>query len=228
MVPDGVAAVAAFLGFIAPGVLFEVRTAPRRPPRKHTALVEVGRAVLISTACTGAVGLLVLLGWKVWGPGVTLVEMWEIDSDLVLIGALTGVAAACGLAFGAASWSVRKSQDSIVGRPPLLQALDRSPSGAHPYLRIAMTDGTTWHGRSGSHSIGIDDEHPWVELTSPLYRRRKDAPKPVELTTWTSVVLPQLEAAHILVTHTATEASEPAGQPTPSTPAAALSDPIAS
>ncbi len=157
MIPETAGALLAFLGLVAPGLVFELLRERRRPGTTETAFREASRVALTSLVFT--VGALLLLGvlHLVWPAAVVDPQQWLREGGRYVQDNYGLVALTLGLEVVLASclamlWHLVLSGSGhgtgrIESGGLWFQVLNRDkPRGSQVWAHVRLTDGTTFWG----------------------------------------------------------------------------------
>lgn len=177
-VPDSTVTLAAFLFFIAPGLLFETLYERRRPAREETTFREVSRVVLASIGLSGA-AIAVLLVVRLIAPNaVADPESLSRDStgytnahfDLVVTSAVLVLLISL---LGAWLWHLaqvkRAGGGTIQPSDPWFEVLRKSaPNGEVPYVRVRVDGDHVYEGSVVGVTYNHDPARRAIVLGRPL------------------------------------------------------------
>jgi S1-C subfamily serine protease len=155
LIPSTVGAFIAFLGLVAPGLVFQMTRESRRPTYGETAFRELSRIALTSLIFTLA-SLVLLACLRLAWPGQFIdARAWVTHGQVYLASHLLvvsftlvlEVALACLLAFAAAEALSRRSRARISPFGIWYKVLrDECPDGTRPWITVHLTDGTELTG----------------------------------------------------------------------------------
>lgn len=155
MIPETAGALLAFLGLIAPGLVFEIRRERRKPPEKQTAFREAGRIALTSLVFT-VVSLAVLVPLTHTGSWLPDLRAWLADPDgylpdhylQVTFFLVLHVLLSCALAFTVEELLGRRISPSMRTWGAWYHVFNSTkPAGtARVWLRVTLEDGTQFKG----------------------------------------------------------------------------------
>jgi hypothetical protein len=155
MVPETAGALLAFLGLIAPGLVYTLLRERRQPPEKISAFREASRAALTSLGFTLA-SLAVLVPLSLTGDWLPDIEQWLEDPGAyvpdhylsVSLFLLLHVALSCGLAATLEELTGRNVDVSQSTWGVWWHILSHRvpPEARRVWLRIALDDGTQYEG----------------------------------------------------------------------------------
>jgi len=183
LIPQTIAAIGAFLVFVAPGLAFELLRERRRPSIEETAFREASRVALTSTLFSG-IALLALFALGAVRPG------WVVDAPAWLNGGTDYVAdnvavvtRTVGLFAGLALIMVvavdlallRSPSGRIVAGSIWFSLFRRHlPEGARPWLHLRLIDETEVWGYAGDYTPEqqLDNRELLVEAPALEYRRK--------------------------------------------------------
>ncbi|MFI6573948.1 DUF6338 family protein [Nocardia fluminea] len=160
MTPNSWLTILAFFLFIAPGLLFDWIGAYRKVPRKESTFTEISRVALVSTACSVAAFVTLLLcaarfAWQGWKPFPVPSAMLKqpntyIADNLVRVSVTMLVIA--GLAMGFA-WLLSEivyhhDEGKVFYESAWHRAFReyRPSKDVRVHVRVTLTDGTIWFG----------------------------------------------------------------------------------
>ncbi|MDR7383505.1 DUF6338 family protein [Promicromonospora iranensis] len=179
MVPESLATVYAFLGLVAPGLLFQLLRERARPALEESAFREASRVALTSLAFTTASILILaaasavapravvdLAGWLESGSEYVSEHLWLVVSSVLL-----EVGLACALAWLSATalavWvddqSVKHAKTSIWH----LAILESRPKGEETWLSIELMDGVKVWGYVHYFTTDLAMDNRELSLTGP-------------------------------------------------------------
>jgi hypothetical protein len=190
VIPQTVAALLAFLLFVLPGLVFELRRERRWPQRGDTPFREVSRVVLASSSFS-ALALLILIGVRIWSPALMPdPEAWLREPKryvpahypMVVAFAFTQGALSTGLAALAERLTAR-------GREPTIRAVSAwfrvlrmvVPTGKAPFVHVVLDSGVEYYGwvEGYTSDLSVDDRE--LELGGRLLRRLPEENQPAPL-----------------------------------------------
>jgi hypothetical protein len=185
VVPEGALGLIAFLLFVAPGALFEVVVAMRRPARSYTTFQEINHVVLVSVAA-GALAVATAFAPRLlhgaWlQPLVTALQRggdaWR--ADLLGVAMSAGLVLALAMVWAVAAalvWTSLSPSGEMYREPQWFLVFRRKcPKGARPYVIAVSSSGERHYGWLVAYSQ--DEESTNRDLTlgaeddSPLFRQ---------------------------------------------------------
>jgi small nuclear ribonucleoprotein (snRNP)-like protein len=189
MIPDTAGALLAFLGLVAPGLLYELRRGRRRPQEEESAFREASRVALTSFAFTvAALVVVVLLQELTSGAFVDLSQWIERGNGyarrhpaLIARTVLLEVFLACGFAMLTDFVQARVNRETgqISSGGLWFQSLRQDkPPDAASWVQVRLTDGTTFWGfvRGFTASETLADREIVLE---GAWLRQQDPPDPI-------------------------------------------------
>ncbi|MGW5441433.1 DUF6338 family protein [Nocardia asteroides] len=231
MTPNSWLTILAFFLFIAPGLLFDWISAYRKVPRRESAFAEISRVALVSTGCSVAALVTILLfaalfNWRDWKPFPVPSAMLKqpstyIADNLVRVSVTMIVIAALALTF---AWALSE----IVYRGGKGQVFYESawhrafkvhrPDNALVHVRVVLTDGTIWSGclLDFSPDMEVADRELVLQppiMCKPVHRDPQGKRNHIRMPgKWQYVILRGSEIVSIAVSY------EPAAPTTPASP----------
>jgi Family of unknown function (DUF6338) len=190
VIPQTAAAFVAFLLFVLPGLVFELRRDRRWPQRGESAFREISRVVLASSLFS-ALALLILIGVRAWRPALMPDPgAWLRDPEHYLpahYSVVTGfVFAQGGLSTGLAMLAERLTAQ---GREPTIRAISSwfkvfrivVPPGKAPFVHVVLDGGVEYYGWVEGYTVDLSVEDRELELGGRLLRRLpgEDQPEPL-------------------------------------------------
>jgi len=179
MVPETAGALLAFLGLIAPGLVYTLLRERRQPPEKMSAFREASRAALTSLGFTVA-SLAVLVPLSLTGVWLPDIEQWLEDPGAyvpdhylsVSLFLLLHVALSCGLAAAVEELTGRNVDVSQSTWGVWWHILNHRvpPEAKRVWLRIALDDGTQYEGPLRSYTSEDTDKRDIALGGAPLRR----------------------------------------------------------
>lgn len=211
MIPDTIGALLAFLGLVAPGLLYQMRRETRRAAIADTAFREASRVALTSLVFTVAgFGVLSIVraarsGW-VADPTAWLRQGHAYFVDhyrLVLQTAVIEVGCACLLAViaDAVVRRVVPGQGEVSKTSVWFQVLraDR-PAGKVPWLHVHLKTGADYWGFVGYYSAEMAQLDREISLKGPdLQHRATATAEKKRLDDWDAVVISASEIEYLRV-----------------------------
>jgi hypothetical protein len=180
LIPSTVGAFIAFLGLVAPGLVFQMARESRRPSHAETTFRELSRVALTSLIFTLA-SLALLACWRLAWPGQLIdVRAWltrgqaYLSNHLVVVSftLVLEVALACLLAFVAAEVLSRSSRAHISPYGIWYKVLrDERPNGTKAWLALHLTDGTELTGLLRHYTEGEVLERQEIAIGGPHMMR---------------------------------------------------------
>lgn len=181
MVPESVGALLAFLLFVAPGILFELRRARRLPEREQTAFFEISRVALASVVLSGAsicILVLVRMLWPLLMPDPSAwfalgTKEYLAQNHGVVARALLLELAIAGLLAFVADRALTRRTDGAMRDQPGWFAMFRewAPKGCVVHASVTMKDGTIYAGRVTGYSTHRDLARRELALGQPAFVR---------------------------------------------------------
>jgi hypothetical protein len=180
LIPSTVGAFVAFLGLVAPGLVFQMTGESRRPSHTETTFRELSRVALTSLIFTLA-SLALLACWRLAWPGQLIdARAWLTGGqaylgDHLLVVSFTlvlEVALACLLAFAAAEVLSRSSRAHISPYGIWYKVLrDERPDDTKAWLVLHLTDGTELTGLLRHYTEGQVLERQEIAIGGPHMKR---------------------------------------------------------
>jgi hypothetical protein len=213
VIPETVGALVAFLGLIAPGLVFQLRRESRQAALKETPFREASHVALwsfgLSSAAFGALALLrwIKPGWMPdAGEWLRSGNVYFVDHyRLVIRAAVIHVGVACSLAvlLDHLIRKMRPGQGTVSKTSVWFQVLraDR-PAGTVPWVHIRLKDQGDFWGYVGYYSAEQAQEDRELSIIGPhLSFRAPGTTDVVEYSAdeWASVVVPAREIAYLKV-----------------------------
>lgn len=216
MIPNSMGALLAFLGLVAPGVVFESLRQRRRPGVTRTSFQEASRTALASFLFTVISTVIVLLAGRLRPGTVADVHQWSANTDsyvteqpLRVAWTLLAIAVlACVIAALSERVSAGGARPTMTDHHPWFIILRlRVPPRARPWLHVVTTGETEFYGYLAGYSMNSDPGERDLNLCGPrLQVRRRGEAKEV-LSSWAFVSLRASEVAWMTVTYVADDGS---------------------
>lgn len=155
MIPDTFGAFLAFLGLVAPGVLFNLIVERRQPRRDESAFRETSTVALASLCFTLVSVLLLAALWSVARPLVPDVPAWIAGGNRYISQHFTAVFAGISLEVAIASalgiavaWLMTWRSDASISRRGVWYQVLRheTPPGKRPWVHVRLDDETEFWG----------------------------------------------------------------------------------
>lgn len=199
MAPDTLAALLAFLAFIAPGLSFELLRERRRPSVEETAFREASRIALTSLLFSGGALVIVVViraihrswfvdpgTWLKSGAAYASVHLPAVGlTVMVFVGSALTLAVATDVAFR------RRAAGQIVpGSIWFSLFRQHRPQGTNPWIHIRLADETEIWGYAGDYTPEqkLDNRELLVEGPQLQYRR-KGATENTLLPNWSFIAV---------------------------------------
>ena len=175
--PSNWGGVLIFLLLVAPGLLFDLRSARRRASPKQSAFREIGRITLASIGFGAAALVVVLIAAARW-PGVfagppDVLESHSPTSDVgaVKIAWTLGLQTAVALALAflwSFGWEKRQSSDLRPVSSWTKAFRTGRPEGSAAYARVKLRSGSVWVGQVESFSADLETPGRELVLIPPI------------------------------------------------------------
>ncbi len=188
MIPDTAGALLAFLGLVAPGLLYQLRRGRRQPEEEESAFRETSRVGLTSFVFTVAALVVVILLQRLWPSAVADLARWAAEGNgyaqeqplLVAWTVLLVVLIACGFALltDLVQGTLNRTGAQIESGGLWFQVLRQDkPPDASAWVHVRLEDGTTFWGfvRGYSASERLEDREIALEGCE---LRQQEAPGP--------------------------------------------------
>jgi hypothetical protein len=230
MIPDSAGALLAFLGLIAPGLIFSLRRQRRRPQDTETTLQEAGRIALTSLIFT-VLAILVLLPLTAVWSALPDPARWAADPNgyakqhYAAVGwfLLLELATACALAYVLESVTGQSLRGNIVPGGIWYAVLRRDvPVGTRRvWLRIATDGGAQFKGPLRGYTPAAGDEGAGIALGGEPILWLPPAGDPTDASAWTTldrvdaVVIAATEIRHVVVSYLDEHGNSLAAAPPP-------------
>jgi hypothetical protein len=213
MIPETFAALLAFVGFVAPGLVFEILRERRRPLIEETAFREASRVALTSLLFTimallGLVAIRQVAGTNLADPGEWVRQgntYVQYNLGLVATTLLLELALALGLAV-VVDWLFRQSVPGQIVSGSIWYQLfrRRCPKGATPWVHLRLKDETEIWGYVGDYTPDRKLENRELTLFGPkLKYQPKDKDAQPLTPSWSSVSVRGDEISWMKVTYVA-------------------------
>ena len=214
MIPDTLGALLAFLGLVAPGLVYQLRREKTRASLTESSFREASRVALVSLSATlTALGVLALLrsAEPTWMPDVGAWlrhgNSYFVDHyRLVFRTALVEVALACALA-AAAAWGLGEfsGTQGHVSKRSIWFAVLRSdrPSGKVPWVHVHLKSGADYWGFVGYYSAEMAQLDREISLIGPDLQYRApntDAVRQLDAN-WETVIIAAADVEYIKVNY---------------------------
>lgn len=207
MVPSSTGAVLVFVLLVAPGLLFDLLSARRHAGVPESTFREASRVVLASAAFTtlaALVTLCVLAPFRSTLPdlGKLLAEpSYRAEHTYAVVLGFAGVSlTACGLAYSAHAWLGRKTPGRLRPESAWHRAFRGDvPSGTAPFVRVRMSNGSTYLGHVGYFTPALEAEGRELALVPPLWSGapgQSPSPMPSE---WQRIIVKGEDVVAIMV-----------------------------
>lgn len=180
MIPSTIGAFIAFLGLVAPGLVFQMVRESKRPSHGETTFRELSRVALTSLIFTLA-SLALLACLRLARPGLLVdARAWLTHGQpylanhllVVSITLVLEVALACLLAFAAAEVLSRGSRAHISPYGIWYKVLrDERPDGTRPWIALHLTDGTELTGLLRHYTESEVLERQEIAIGGPHMKR---------------------------------------------------------
>lgn len=213
MIPVGWSGFLAFVLFVAPGLVYDLRRSRTAVPEKESTFREISRVALVSTLCSTPAAFLVLLVLQeVQSADIdqapTLQELLTLDLILLerkLFGTISVIAG-----FVAVSmlivWilSIRRgsqsgaSLSSTSGWTKVFR--EHLPEGSIPEVTIGTHSGDLWKGRVVDYTADLELEDREIVL-SPPFKLQLDTEAARPHPGWNRIVIPAKEIAWMAVSY---------------------------
>ena len=230
MIPDTAGALLAFLGLVAPGLVYQVRREAHRPPRAETAFREasrVGLTSLIFTACS----LFAVTLWASAWSALPDVGRWlshpskYLAQHYAAVGLFLSleVAIACLLAV-LAERVTRTDSGEITDVSVWYSVLRRDvpPTAVRTWVWITTEDGVEFKGGLRAYTTEGDEAAFAIALGGqPLLRRAAGATSDEDwdrLDKFDAVVVPGASVRHLVVAYLSADGSSVTPVATPAAP----------
>jgi Family of unknown function (DUF6338) len=209
VIPQTIAALAAFLFLVAPGLTFELIRERRRPPVDETAFREASRVALASLVFT-LLSLLILFIGQLLAPKLLPDPAVWVESgkayikknyQLIAIAALLQFALSCGLAATAAVIIGRSSAARINPYSLWYLALRGwvKPK-QQPLAMVVLNNDTTIFGQVRGYSTENERDNRELILGPPLFYQEEGDEETTDLSTdWTYVLIPASSMRYLAV-----------------------------
>jgi hypothetical protein len=211
MIPQTIGAVLAFLGLVAPGLLFELRRERRRPRIEETAFREASRVALTSlifTLLSLSVLSIVRARRPAWmpDPGLWLEQGHRYaiaNYRLIARTLLLEIFIACTFALLVERLFLLGARGDIVPGSIWFHMLRRKrPSGAKPWLHVRLKDETEFWGYLGAYSTEDKIENREITLIGPKHAMKtKGSNTPTFLTEWAGVAISAEQISFLRITY---------------------------
>ena len=202
MIPDSLATLYAFLGLIAPGLVYQLIRERRRPSWEETPFREAGRVALTSLVFTTA-SILILVGLRRFtGLPVADLSQWLTGgrSDLAahfsaaFLTVVAGVGLACLLALigEKGTYHLGKRWLPPIQRSSIWQQhfVETLPEDKAPWLALELNDGTRLWGWLDFYTVGQALENREISLKGPgLSLQQSSEFKPHGQVSWQFITL---------------------------------------
>jgi hypothetical protein len=199
MIPATLGAFVAFLGLVAPGLVYELLSERRRPLREQTAFREASRIALTSlvfsvasfllTYITGRIFGNLSINWTEWlDQGVNYFKA----NDVRVVGNfLVQVSLACGLAALTEWYFGRRSKVRLVGGSLWFEQFrNRRPPGTTPWVHVKLIDADEIQGYLGDYTASEKLENRELTVVGPKLRiKTLGAATFTELDKWASITV---------------------------------------
>jgi uncharacterized protein DUF6338 len=226
MIPQTLGSLLAFLGLIAPGLLFELRRERRRPIIEETAFREASRVALTSLAFTlSSLALLAVVRARrpelMPDPGAWLEQGHRYVNEhyrLIARTFLIEIAIAAALAL-LADWLLSGTARGRIVPGSLWFHLLRMqrPENTVPWIHARLKDETEFWGYLGDYTPEEKLENRELSIVGPkLQMRRKGETTNTLLDTWASVAVRGDEINFLRITYVDTKTGQ-VKSPAPST-----------
>jgi hypothetical protein len=211
MIPQTLGSLLAFLGLIAPGLIFELRRERRRPTIEETAFREASRVALTSLAFTlSALALLAVVRARrpelMPDPGAWLKQGHRYVNEhyrLIARTFLIEISIAAGLAL-LTDWLLAGTARGRIVPGSLWFHLLRMqrPDNTVPWLHARLKDETEFWGYLGDYTPEEKLENREISIVGPkLQMRRKGENTNTMLDTWASVAVRGDEINFLRITY---------------------------
>lgn len=213
MIPIGWSGFLAFVLFVAPGLVYDLKRSKTDVPEKESTFREISRVVLVSAICSIPAAFLVLLVLQgIQRAGFdqvpTLRELLSTDPVLFeekLPGTISAVAG-----FAAVSMFIvwllgtlrrsrsRASLSSASGWTKVFR--EHLPEGSIPEVTVRTHDGSLWRGMVANYSADLELEDREIVIAPPFNMQlgtEFERPHP----SWSRIVIPAREIEWIAVSY---------------------------
>jgi hypothetical protein len=209
VIPQTIAALAAFLFLVAPGLTFELIRERRRPPIDETAFREASRVALASLVFT-LLSLLILSIGRALSPKLLPdPQVWvetgnpymKKNYELIAGAALLQVTLSCGLAATAAVMLGRTSRARIDPYSLWYLALRRwVKPGQQPLAMVVLTNNDTVFGQVKGYSTENERDSRELILGPPIFYQEAGDEETTDLSTdWTYLLIPAPSIRYLAV-----------------------------
>lgn len=201
MIPEGFATVYAFLGLVAPGLLFEMLRERRRPALEQSSFREASRVALMSLVFTTASILILMVVALVLPGALPDLAAWVGDGDAyardhfwrIVVGITAEVVIACLLALGADRY-LRRGDTAAhpIGHGDLWNSLFSADLSRDEvaWVKVELTSGAQYWGYVDYFTIGKPPSEREMVLKGPrMQSREAGAITPSEEEYWAYVVV---------------------------------------
>jgi uncharacterized protein DUF6338 len=211
MIPETAGALLAFLGLIAPGLLFTLRRERRQPGEKETAFREAAHVALTSLAFT-VVSLAVLVPLSMTGAWLPDVGAWLATPSpyvashylAVTVFLALHVVISCGLALVVEELTGRDATPTMKTWGVWYHVLNRNvpPGTARIWLWVTTEDGTQFKGPLRSYTAEEADRRDLALGGAPITSLAPDADQAtgwVTLAPFDAVIIDGTRIRHLAV-----------------------------
>lgn len=220
MVPTGGASAILFLAFVAPGLVFQLRSERRFARAEESTFREISRVVLASVLFSGTALLLYLLGHVAglsrWPQGGVFVDFdkwiaepadyFEDHYVRVLFGIALQCGVACAIALVTQSVLHRKEPARLVAISPLTKIFRRdAPPGCYPLARLKLKSGTVYVGRVSDFSSALSPDARDVVLSPPIQAQSPSGTLRPVPSGWQRLWIPGTEIESVTVQYVSTD-----------------------
>jgi uncharacterized protein DUF6338 len=185
MIPDALGAFLAFLGIVAPGILFELRQEKRRVGVTGWSFRDISTVALVGFALTSAATLLTFALGRWWFGAAAIVDpkAWAQQGSkyftdhfyLVVGDALVVFAVSLLLSLGVAKLSAktRRNSGALAKQSLWHQAFrDDAPDGTLAWVHVELTDGSAFFGYVRANTEGEEVDKREITLTGARLSHR--------------------------------------------------------
>ncbi len=210
MVPSTLLSIILFILLIAPGLLFDLLAGRRRVGAPESAFRETSRVVLASLAFS-TLGLLAVALLRTAAPHLMPDPRQLFGHPQAYFAAhyrriFWAMALEAVVAVGSAAVihsRLQRKSDSVLRTTSSWSKVLREdlPAGAHPHVRVRLTNGTVYVGQVSDFTADLDQADREIVLCPPLYSKSGDKALTGMPEEWQRVVLPASSIESIGVTY---------------------------
>lgn len=214
MIPETIGALLAFLGLVAPGLVFQLAREKSRSTLTETSFREASRVALASLGISGTSTALLALVRAVHPNWMPDPGSWLTDGDayfashyrLVLRALLLEVVLACALAAGIA-WCIARSDKSpgeVSKRSVWFTVLRTNrPKGKVPWVNLHLKSGGDYWGFVGHYTSDMPQVDREISLIGPDLQYRAPGARTIKKldANWETVVIAASEIEYMKVNY---------------------------